>query len=309
MKRLSLYDILIIEVYKVYMTVKRVISMLTYLKGDLLSSPAQVLVNTVNTVGVMGKGIALQFKKKYHEMFTAYQKVCEKQQLDTGKLYLWKSPEKWVLMFPTKKHWRNPSRMEYIESGLQKFVDNYERLGIESIAFPKLGCGNGGLEWSAVKLIMEKYLRPLPISIYIYTDNYNAVANPEHTDTTFVDWLHSNPKSLSFQTLKEELQAVIEVNNQIPYVDGSIKHISWQNENLTIKNGKEITITDEQFCDFWDYIRNTGIIENDRIPETYAEYSSILLQILSKLKYLQPVLVSGDENKLEESTGYQCAGG
>ena len=142
--------------------------MLTYLKGDLLSSPAQVQVNTVNTVGVMGKGIALQFKKKYPEMFTAYQRVCEKRQIDTGKLYLWKSPEKWVLMFPTKKHWRNPSRMEYIESGLQKFVDNYERLGIESIAFPKLGCGNGGLEWSAVKIIMEKYLRPLPISIYIY---------------------------------------------------------------------------------------------------------------------------------------------
>ena len=116
----------------------------------------------------MGKGIALQFKKKYPEMFTAYQRVCEKQQLDIGKLYLWKSPEKWVLLFPTKKHWRNPSRMEYIESGLQKFVDNYERLGIMSIAFPKLGCGNGGLEWSAVKLVMEKYLCPLPIDIFVY---------------------------------------------------------------------------------------------------------------------------------------------
>lgn len=283
--------------------------MLTYLKGDLLSSPAQVQVNTVNTVGVMGKGIALQFKKKYPEMFTAYQRVCEKQQLDTGKLYLWKSPEKWVLMFPTKKHWRNPSRIEYIESGLQKFVDNYEMFGIESIAFPKLGCGNGGLKWSVVKPIMEKYLRPLPISIYIYTDNYNGVDNPEHTDIAFVDWLHSNPKSLSFQTLKEELQTVIESNNQILYADGSIKHISWQDDNLIIKNGKEFIITDEQFCDFWDYIRNTGVIENDRIPETYADYSAILLRILSKLKYLQPILVSSDENKLEESTGYQCAEG
>ncbi len=283
--------------------------MLTYLKGDLLSSPAQVQVNTVNTVGVMGKGIALQFKKKYPEMFTAYQGICERQQFDTGNLYLWKSPEKWVLMFPTKKHWRNPSKMEYIESGLQKFVDNYERLGIESIAFPKLGCGNGGLEWPVVKLIMEKYLRSLPISIYIYTDNYNGVIDPEYADTTFVNWMHSNPESLSFQTLKEELQTVIEVNNQKLYIGGNIRHISWQNENLTIKNGEEITITDEQFCDFWDYIRNTGIIENDRIPETYAKYSSILLQILSKLKYLQPILISGDENKLEESTGYQCAEG
>ena len=107
--------------------------MISYLKGDLLSSPAQVQVNTVNTVGVMGKGIALQFKNKYPEMFLAYQRVCEGHLLDTGKLYLWKSPEKWVLMFPTKKHWRNPSKIEYIESGLRKFADNYERLGIESI--------------------------------------------------------------------------------------------------------------------------------------------------------------------------------
>lgn len=283
--------------------------MLTYLKGDLLSSPAQVQVNTVNTVGVMGKGIALQFKKKYPDMFTAYQRVCERQQLDIGKLYLWKSPEKWVLMFPTKKNWRNPSRVEYIESGLQKFVDNYERLGIESIAFPKLGCGNGGLEWPVVKPIMERYLKPLQINIYIYIDNYSGSDDPEHTDTAFVDWLHSNPMSLGFYTLKEELQAVIESNNHILYADGSIKNISWQGNSLVIKNGKEITISDEQFCDFWDYIRNTGVIENDKIPATYEEYSTILLQILSKLKYLQPILVSGDEAKLGESTGYQCAEG
>ena len=142
--------------------------MLTYLRGDLLSSPAQVQVNTVNTVGVMGKGIALQFKNKYPQMFAAYQKACEKQQLDIGRLYLWKSPEKWVLMFPTKRHWRNPSKIEYVESGLKEFVDSYERLGVDSIAFPRLGCGNGGLEWSVVKPIMEKYLSPLPINIYIY---------------------------------------------------------------------------------------------------------------------------------------------
>ena len=147
---------------------KRVEIMLTYLRGDLLSSPAQVQVNTVNTVGVMGKGIALQFKNKYPQMFAAYQKACEKQQLGIGRLYLWKSPEKWVLMFPTKRHWRNPSKIEYVESGLKEFVDSYERLGVDSIAFPRLGCGNGGLEWSVVKPIMEKYLSPLPINIYIY---------------------------------------------------------------------------------------------------------------------------------------------
>ena len=81
--------------------------MITYLKGDIFSSPAQVLINTVNTVGVMGKGVALEFKKRYPEMFSAYERVCKAKQLEIGKLFLWKGPEKWVLMFPTKVHWRN----------------------------------------------------------------------------------------------------------------------------------------------------------------------------------------------------------
>lgn len=282
--------------------------MLSYLKGDLLSSPAQVLVNTVNIVGVMGKGIALQFKNKYSEMFKSYQQICEKHMLDIGKLYLWKSSEKWVLMFPTKKHWRNPSKIEYIESGLKKFVDNYERLGIESIAFPKLGCGNGNLDWNIVKPIMEKYLKPLPISVYIYIDNY-TYEQPEHTDDNFIERLHSNPKDLSFNELKEELIAIINNNNKILYSNGLIKHIEWTEDTIFIKNGKEITIKEEEFCDFWDYIRNVGIIEIEKIPEPYTQYSEVLLKILNKLKYLQPILISSDENKIDTSYGYQCSEG
>ncbi len=142
--------------------------MITYLRGDIFSSQAQVLVNPVNTVGVMGKGLALQFKSRYPEMFAYYQRMCRGQLLDVGKLCLWKSPEKWILLFPTKKHWRDPSKLEYIESGLRKLAENYERLRIESVAFPKLGCGNGGLEWDDVKPLMEKYLGSLPICIDVY---------------------------------------------------------------------------------------------------------------------------------------------
>lgn len=142
--------------------------MLTYLKGDIFTSPAKVLVNTVNTVGVMGKGIALEFKKRYPEMFKLYQSKCDDKSFDIGNLLLWKKDEKWVLLFPTKKHWRSPSKLSDIEKGLEKFAQNYDKLGIESIAFPKLGCGNGGLDWEDVKPIMEKHLKNLPIHIYIY---------------------------------------------------------------------------------------------------------------------------------------------
>lgn len=281
--------------------------MISYLKGDLLSSPAQVLVNTVNTVGVMGKGIALQFKNKYPAMFSDYQNVCQKNLLDVGKLYLWKSQKKWILMFPTKKHWRNPSKLEYIESGLKKLADNYERLGIESIAFPKLGCGNGGLNWSDVKPLMEKYLKPLPISVYIYVDNNGAEQKTEHTDPLFINWLHSNPKDLSFNALKEELLEAMKDDHQLLFADGSIKYVRWTDNRLTVANGKEYVISEDELCDFWDYVRNSGIIENDRIPEAYTRYSDVILTLLCRLQYLRPILVSNDENRLSESTGYQCA--
>lgn len=150
--------------------------MILYVKGDLFQSPAQVLVNTVNTVGVMGKGIALEFKRLFPEMYRRYRDLCEQRQIEIGKLWLYKSPNKWVLNFPTKKHWRYPSRVEYIEAGLQKFVESYGNLDIHSIAFPPLGCGNGQLDFETqAKPLMEKYLRQLPIEVFIYTNRESAV--------------------------------------------------------------------------------------------------------------------------------------
>ena len=90
--------------------------MIEYIEGDLFNSPAQVLVNTVNTIGVMGKGIALSFKKRYPGMFEAYRTACEKHQLMIGKLMLYYAPDHWILLFPTKMNWRNPSKIEYLET-------------------------------------------------------------------------------------------------------------------------------------------------------------------------------------------------
>ena len=143
--------------------------MITYVSGNLFDSPAQVLVNTVNTVGVMGKGIAKEFKEIYPEMFNRYQALCESGDFSIGKLWLYKTPNKWILNFPTKKDWRQPSRPEYIQVGLAKFVESYSDFGIHSIAFPALGCGNGELDFdSQVRPQMEKHLSDLPIDIFVY---------------------------------------------------------------------------------------------------------------------------------------------
>jgi O-acetyl-ADP-ribose deacetylase (regulator of RNase III) len=145
--------------------------MITYVEGDLLQSKARVLVNAVNTVGVMGKGIALRFKQAYPEMFKEYQQWCEQKQLTIGKLWLYKTPQKWILNFPTKEHWRAKSKMEHIEVGLQKFVATYREKGIREIAFPMLGCGNGELDWEIqIQPLMEKHLSKLPIAVYVYNN-------------------------------------------------------------------------------------------------------------------------------------------
>lgn len=142
--------------------------MLTYIHGNIFDSKSQTIVNTVNTVGVMGKGIALEFKKRYPDMFLSYQKVCKTGHFHTGMLQLYKNQNPWILNFPTKEHWKNPSKLDYIEEGLKKFVETYQKKEIISIAFPQLGCANGGLNWGDVQPLMEKYLSNLDIDVEIY---------------------------------------------------------------------------------------------------------------------------------------------
>ena len=280
--------------------------MLTYIKGDLLNSPAQVLVNTVNTVGVMGKGIALDFKNRYPEMFKAYQNQCDKKNLEIGKLILWKDDEKWVLLFPTKKHWRSPSKIDYIEKGLDKFVKSYESLGIESIAFPRLGCGNGGLQWDSVKPIMEQYLKCLPIHVYIYVDKYIETI-PEYQQPTEIEkWLRSNPESIGFTKLKEDLQKVISYNDNILMNNSELKHISWQKDAIHLINGNEIIIPEDDLCDFWEFIRDVGVIQTDKLPQRFVEYGVIMLDIFKRLDYVQPIIISrSGTDFIKKSNGYQ----
>lgn len=139
------------------------------LLGDIFESKCTTLVNTVNCVGVMGKGIALEFKRRYPGMFTEYVKLCESGRVRPGCPYLYRDlTGASVINFPTKDNWRSPSKFLYIEAGLEWFRQSYRELGITSVAFPPLGCGNGGLSWDLVGPTMYKALQDLPIDIEIY---------------------------------------------------------------------------------------------------------------------------------------------
>jgi O-acetyl-ADP-ribose deacetylase (regulator of RNase III) len=139
------------------------------LVGDILQSKAQTLINTVNCVGVMGKGIALEFKRRFPKMFDDYVKRCERREVKPGVPYLYKTqslPQ--IINFPTKDHWKQDSRFADIERGLQLLLSQYKEWDVTSIAIPALGCGNGRLEWGAIGPLIHRYASQMDIPVELY---------------------------------------------------------------------------------------------------------------------------------------------
>jgi len=150
--------------------------MIHFKTGNLLDSEAEALVNTVNTAGVMGKGIALQFKNMFPNNFKLYSNACKNNEVKVGKLLVTKDTnllvgKKIIVNFPTKTSWRLPSEYKYIEDGLAELVKVIKEQNIKSIAIPPLGSGNGGLDWNKVKQILKKYLSEIDCNIFIYEPN------------------------------------------------------------------------------------------------------------------------------------------
>ncbi|EKF49129.1 hypothetical protein H17ap60334_07413 [Thermosipho africanus H17ap60334] len=160
---------------------------LSLVEGDMFFSRMQTLTVSVNTVGVMGKGLASRVKYQFPDVYVVFQDACKKKELEFGKPYLYKressldaflaedgeklsdlNHQTWFLLFPTKRHWKNMSEIKGIESGLRWIVENYKKEGIKSLAVPALGCGLGGLEWSIVGPLMCRYLTKLEIPVQIY---------------------------------------------------------------------------------------------------------------------------------------------
>ena len=147
--------------------------MISFIKGNIFDSKCQTLVNPVNCVGAMGAGLAKQFANKFQYMYNEYVFLCRHDAVIPGKVYLHQNQDPWVLNFPTKNHWHFPSEYQYIIDGLECFLENYEHWKIESVAFPLLGAGLGGLDPATVKGIMVGYLSHCTIPVEIYeTNNY-----------------------------------------------------------------------------------------------------------------------------------------
>ena len=276
--------------------------MITYVKGDLFSSPARILVNTVNTEGVMGKGIALEFKKRYPDMFKEYKKVCDDKMLDIGTLLLWKKSEKWVLLFPTKTTWRRPSKIEYLEKGLQKFASNWDKLGADSIAFPRLGCGNGGLDWEEVRPLMEKYLHKLPIQIYVYVGTYQDPV-PEHENVTEIEkWLAGEGTLDGYDKFVYRIKNYLSANGR--KLAG--KTVSIGNEESNFLKIGDSDVSEEKVCDLWSFVRDVGVLSLAEIPEEYKNIAETFMELMRILGYVARVVISDDGKTFSNKpNGYQ----
>ena len=162
---------------------------LVFKNGDMFSEPVEALVNTVNCVGVMGKGVALEVKKRWPENYRAYKKLCDAQGLRPGKMFVFDTRRlftadgpRYIINFPTKDHWRGKSKLSFVSEGLDAFVDAIRQHGIKSVALPPLGCGNGGLDWADVRELITAKLSQLDgVKIVVFPPK-DAVDEPEYVN-------------------------------------------------------------------------------------------------------------------------------
>ncbi len=254
--------------------------MITYVESDIFSSPAQTLVNTVNTVGVMGKGIAKIFKSIYPEMYEEYRQRCESGELTIGNLFLYRTAHKWVLNFPTKRHWRQASRLADIAAGLDTFCQTYADEDITSIAFPQLGCGNGGLDWEhQVRPVMERSLGSLPVDIFIHVKPEVAAETNEVDEERTADWLRSEPQSRSYEDVWKELQTVAD---ELPdwsriAADGTLL--------LNLPEGP-IALRREDLFALWHRLRSSGYLTPDDVSSFLEIQPEPVLDLLASLRYV-----------------------
>ena len=176
--------------------------------GNIFTTKCQTIVNTVNCVGVMGAGIAYEFRLREPKMFEKYKLLCEQNSLKIGTLWIYKAEKQNILNFPTKQDWKYPSKEDYLHKGLQKFIDTYKQKNITSIAFPLLGADRGGIPVEKSKAIMEQYLRQCDIDVEIW-----------HFDPTAKDDLYEEFKAV-FQeiddiTIKTDTKIRIDIVKKI----------------------------------------------------------------------------------------------
>lgn len=261
--------------------------MLQFHRTSLMTSSAQTVVNTVNTVGVMGKGLAAAFKERYPDMYAAYKKRCDDGAFKPGSIWLWKGADQWVLNFATKKHWRNPSKLDYIKQGLHEFRDSYEAMGIREIAFPRLGCGNGGLNWTDVRPIMVDLLYDLPITVYIH-DFAKNLGKLEHE----LPLMQHQHRPMTFDDFYKDIEVEIcRRGGEIHPLFMKAPFYVTLNDRCELRGGRgcnRLLAAEEDLFRIWSMLSVSTVSRFD-LPETVQDCALQVFSVLCQLPYIRPV--------------------
>ncbi|GAB6161377.1 hypothetical protein JCM12298_05360 [Desulfothermus naphthae] len=202
-------------------------------KGNIFTTKCKTIVNTINCVGVMGAGIAYEFRLRYPEMYHKYKEYVLNNKIKIGILWLYKLKDRWILNFPTKFHWKYPSKDKYLRQGLETFVEKYRENGIKSIAFPLLGASNGGISKKKSREIMEYYLKKIDGDIKIEIWDF---------DRNEKDDLYDELKSLFRKKVEQILEEIRELDNKKTGISkSSIEIIKTELESKNIKRLIELS--------------------------------------------------------------------
>ncbi|MCA9912696.1 MAG: macro domain-containing protein [Anaerolineae bacterium] len=279
--------------------------MIIYVYDDLFYSPARTLVNPVNTFGTMGGGLSYDFKRFFPEMYEAYREACQGDAFSLGQLMLYQTSHKWVLNFPTKRHYRATAALEHIDMGLQKFASIYAGANITSVSFPMLGADEDGLDWDDVRPRMEAYLRPLPLMIYIHLGEReeNPLPNAVESRSTRAmrSWLNTLPRVISFAQFWRDLAKVARIRDNWQTVTHheffrvlvtEAKGRQRRSVKLSPRRGESIFLPETQLRDLWQYIQRAGYILPQNLPAGLDEHADYLVTLLAELPYFRLVYLA-----------------
>ncbi|MCU0512918.1 MAG: macro domain-containing protein [Anaerolineae bacterium] len=272
--------------------------MLTYVAGEIIYSPAQVLVNPVNTVGTMGEGLAGDFKRFYPDMFAAYRELCQADRLEIGQVFLWRTPHKWILNLPVRKHWRAEARLEYLEAGLQKFARSYATHNITSVSFPLALTEGPALPPAEVRPLLESYLGALPITIYLHEPDNPLETAPRNVRAMRL-WLEGTPQPVTFDDFWRQVTLLA---RKAPFTTPDGRSITVQaaprkgSERISLKllvaGESSLYIPETQLQDLWQYVRRAGYILPRNLPGGLEQPAPVVMALLGQLPWLRPVLLA-----------------
>jgi len=226
-------------------------------------------------------------------MFKTYKRICDQKELVPGKLWLWRGSGSWILNFPTKIHWRNPSRIEWIEQGLRKFISAYAEQGITEISFPRLGCGNGNLEWDDVRPVMEHYLSQVSIPVYIH-DFTVDVGLPEHLEAVATALRKTMPSEWTFDSFVNSLgEALALTGGEFPTLGSSNVFSACldSERRLAIETANATNVLEEDDLRGVWFDLQSGLVTRRDAGWAVRDGGEPLLSLLSVLPHVRPLQI------------------